>query len=77
VTLEADLITPDQLQLDLGLDNSDRSMEALRRRVDQIPNEIRAEHEQIDRRFAGPTPRLFPVAVTFLVPESIARREGM
>jgi hypothetical protein len=74
--LEADLAAPDQLELDLGLDNRDRSIEALRRRVEQIPHEIKAEHEQIDKRFAGPTPRLFPVAVTFLVPESLARREA-
>lgn len=74
--LEADLITPEQLELDLGLDNRDRSIEALKRRVEQIPHEIQAEHEQIDKRFAGPRPRLFPVAVTFLVPESLARREA-
>jgi superfamily II DNA or RNA helicase len=75
-TLEAELTTPDQLPLDLGLDNRAGSEELLTRRVAQIPGEIEAEHAQIDRRFAGPTPRLFPVAVTFLVPESLARREG-
>ena len=75
-TLEADLKTPDQMELDLGLDNRDRSVEALKRRISQIPHEIEAEHEQIDRRFALPTPRLFPVAITFLVPESMARKES-
>ncbi|MEQ1934933.1 MAG: hypothetical protein ABL962_13830, partial [Fimbriimonadaceae bacterium] len=75
-TLEAGLKEPEQLTLDLDLSDQDRHIEALRRRVQQIPGEIVAEHELIDRRFAGPTPRLFPVAVTFLVPESIARREG-
>lgn len=75
-TLEADLAAPDQLELDLNLDDRDRSVDALKRRLEQIPSEIEAEHAQIDHRFAGPTPRLFPVAVTFLVPESLARREG-
>lgn len=74
--LEADLAAPEQLELDLQLDDRDRSLDALRRRLEQIPGEIEAEHLQIDRRFAGPTPRLFPVAVTFLVPESLARREA-
>ena len=75
-TLEAGLATPGQLEFDYDLSDRDRGIEALRRRIEQIPQEIVAEHAQIDRRFAGPTPRLFPVAVTFLVPESLARREG-
>lgn len=75
-TLEAGLAEPSQLELDLGLNEQDRSIEAIRRRIAQIPGEIEAEHNQIDERFAGPTPRLFPVAVTFLVPESMARKES-
>ena len=75
-TLAAGVAAPDQLEFDYDLSARDRGIEALRRRIEQIPDEIAAEHAQIDRRFAGPTPRLFPVAVTFLVPESLARREG-
>jgi len=75
-TLEAGLATPDQLEFDYDVSGRDRGIEILRRRIEQIPREIIAEHEQIDRRFAGPTPRLFPIAVTFMVPETLARREA-
>jgi hypothetical protein len=39
----------------------------------QIPNEIAQETATIRARFANPQPRLFPVAVTYLVPEKLAR----
>ena len=47
-----------------------RSLEA---RLKAIPEEIERESEQVRRRYADPKPRLFPVAVTFLVPERLAR----
>lgn len=47
--------------------------EALRLRLAQIPAEIEREVEAVHNRYAEPTPRLFPVAVTFLVPERLAR----
>ena len=75
-TLEAGIQEPDQLEFDFDLDGRDRNVDALRRRIEQIPHEIEAEHAQIDRRYAGPTPRLFHAAAVFLVPQSIARREG-
>jgi len=46
-----------------------RDVAALRRRLDQIPTEIAREKEAIINRVLDPTPRLFPVAVMFLVPE--------
>ena len=51
----------------------ERNMEALRRRLKAIPDEIEQEQKAIHRRFADPQVRLFPVAVAFLVPEKLAR----
>jgi hypothetical protein len=51
----------------------DRNMDALRRRVNEIPGEIERETAAIRARFANPQPRMFPVAVTFLVPERLTR----
>jgi hypothetical protein len=51
----------------------ERNMTALRARVQEIPGEIKRETEAIQRRFANPQPRMFPVSVTFLVPERMAR----
>jgi len=53
-----------------------RNIDSLRRRADEIPAEIERERQATLARYADPTPHLFPVAVTYLVPESIARREG-
>ena len=41
-------------------------------RMAQIPGEIEQETAQIRARYADPQPRLFPVAVTFLVPARLA-----
>ena len=51
----------------------ERNVASLRARAAQIPGEIEAEAAAIRARYAGPSPRLFPVAVTFLVPERITR----
>jgi hypothetical protein len=51
----------------------ERNMNALRVRVREIPDEIKRETEAVVARFADPQPRMFPVAVTFLVPEKMAR----
>jgi ERCC4-related helicase len=51
----------------------ERNMTALRARVREIPGEIEKETKAIKRRFADPQPRMFPVSVTFLVPEKLAR----
>jgi len=45
-----------------------RDMAALESRLKRIPGEIDQETKAIRDRYARPTPRLFPVAVTYLVP---------
>jgi hypothetical protein len=50
-----------------------RNADALRARLRAIPGEIEKETEAIKARFADPQPRMFPVAVTFLVPARMAR----
>ena len=62
-----------QMLLDLGGDETgkqqcQRDMDALRRRVKEIPEEIERESNHIRSRFANPSARLFPVAVTWLIP---------
>ncbi len=62
-----------QLLLDLGGDEPgkkqrERDLAVLRRRHQEIPEEIKRESEHIRSRFATPTARLFPVAVTWLIP---------
>lgn len=54
-------------------DQFDRNMDSIRVRLDRIPQEIEQESDAIRKRYTSPTPRLFPVAVTYLVPEKIAR----
>jgi SNF2 family DNA or RNA helicase len=51
----------------------ERNMNSLRARVREIPDEIERETAAIKARFADPQPRMFPVAVTFLVPERLAK----
>jgi len=62
-----------QMMLDLGSDDLGRhqrenDLAALRRRVKEIPDEIERESAHIRSRFANPSARLFPVAVTWLIP---------
>jgi hypothetical protein len=61
-----DLAVPEREQLQ-------RDIESLRRRVAEIPDEIEREVAVIRRRYAAPAHRLFPAAVTFVVPDGIAR----
>ncbi len=51
----------------------ERNVDALRRRLQEIPGEIKKETDAIRARFADPRPRMFPVAVTFLVPARLAK----
>jgi hypothetical protein len=71
-TIEAELDEPQAVQLELfsrpELDQLNRNVQALRARLAQIPGEIEAEKAAIAARYADPQPRMFPVAVTFLVP---------
>lgn len=48
-----------------------RDREHLQRRQERIPAEIEKETERIRARYADPDPRMFPVAVTILVPEQL------
>jgi superfamily II DNA or RNA helicase len=62
-----------QLMLDLGGDElgkqqRERDLSALRRRFMEIPDEIERESAHIRSRFRDPSDRLFPVAVTWLIP---------
>jgi superfamily II DNA or RNA helicase len=50
-----------------------RNVDSIRVRLEQIPDEIVRETAAIRKRYAKPSPRLFPVAVTYLVPRKIAR----
>jgi hypothetical protein len=62
-----------QLILELGGDEPgkqqrERDVAALRRRIKEIPDEIERESAHIRSRFRDPSARLFPVAVTWLIP---------
>lgn len=48
----------------------ERDLEALRARLARIPEDIERETEAIRRHYADPQPRLFPAAITLLVPET-------
>jgi len=56
---------------DFERDRLSFNVEALAARLERIPDEITAEQAAIRTRYADPEPRLFPVAVTFLVPERL------
>lgn len=49
-----------------------RNKDSMRARVNEIPGEIQRETEAIRARFVHQQTRLFPVAVTFLVPQKMA-----
>lgn len=53
--------TPEREQLE-------RDRNALERRLDELPEEMSLEEARIRARYASPSPRLFPVSVTYLVP---------
>lgn len=71
--IESELDEPEYQQLQLFSDPEreqfERNKNAMRARVQQIPGEIERETAAIRARFANPQARMFPVAVTFLVPE--------
>ena len=62
-----------QLLLDLagdapGRQQRESDLDALRRRLEEIPGEIESESAHIRGRFSSPAARLFPVAVTWIIP---------
>ncbi|HEU5380041.1 MAG TPA: DISARM system SNF2-like helicase DrmD [Ktedonobacteraceae bacterium] len=68
---------PMQLTLD-GFSSDERQqirhdLAALKARAEQIDAEIEQEVQRIQQRFAQPDARLFPVAVTYIVPERLIR----
>ena len=68
----AELDEPEVEQMELfssaEKEQLERNLSSLRLRVEQIPQEIEQEAAVIRARFAEPTPRLFPLAVAYLVP---------
>ncbi len=51
-----------------------RNADSLRARLAAIPNEIEKERALVESRYADPVARTFPVAVVFVVPESMPGR---
>ena len=65
----------DQLVFDFTVDEKaqrERDLASLRHRLGQIPAEIERETAHLRSRYRDPQPRLFPLAVTFLVPRRAA-----
>lgn len=75
-TIKAQLDEPEGEQFALWTteeqDQLRRNLGGLRARLHALPAEMEAECEVIRARYASPDARLFPVAVTFLVPGSMA-----
>ncbi len=75
--IASELDEPEYRQLELFSDPEkeqfERNKDFLRNRVKQIPDEIKRETEAIRARYLDPQARMFPVAVTFLVPEKLAK----
>jgi SNF2 family DNA or RNA helicase len=71
-SIKAELNEPDVYQLELfsseEKEQLNRNMDALRRRLAAIPDEIIQEKTIIHNRFANPQFRMFPVAVEFIIP---------
>ena len=67
--------TTKPLQLDLFSNDEreqfERNRQSLELRLKQIPDEISKEKEIIRQRYADPQPRLFPLAIAFLVPPKL------
>ena len=75
--IDTELNDPEYQQLslfdDLEKDQFERNKDFLRDRSKVIPAEIERETAAIKARYADPQPRMFPVAVTFLVPEKMRK----
>ena len=80
-SIEALLVSPDfeQLRLDLSASGkeSERAQlrfdeESLTHRLTEIPDEILREQDAVTARYADPVPRMFPAALTLIVPERLA-----
>lgn len=76
ITADLDQLAADreeQLSLfnELERQQSQRDLDALRRRLEEIPAEIEREVDAVHRRFSDPECHVFPAAVTLLVPEAV------
>ncbi len=69
---------PEQLELFSEAERTQlrRDVEALEARLARLPEERELEVEAIESRYRDFTPRTFPVAVVFLVPEAASRGGG-
>lgn len=70
----ADLDEPEQLMLQFDASERDqftRDVDALRERADALPGEADEEEDAIRRRYSDRAFRVFPAAVSFLVPHRI------
>lgn len=75
-SIRAELDDPHQLELfstytAMEREQARRNHDFLRDRLRQIPSDQEREIQTIRARFSDPQPRLFPIAVTFLVPEGL------
>ncbi len=75
ITADLDKLTAERAeQLNLFSEperqQSERDLDALRRRLEEIPDEIEREVAAVQRRFTDPECHIFPAAVTLLVPEA-------
>jgi superfamily II DNA or RNA helicase len=72
--IEAELGDRQHLQLEFFTvpeqDQWKRDAQSLQEELARIPDRVRAEQDELRRRFRDPKPWCFPVAVAFLVPET-------
>jgi superfamily II DNA or RNA helicase len=70
---ELDATEPEQIELWTTDEREQlkRNRGSLERRLRDIPHEIEKEVETVRARYADPQPRMFPVAVEFLVPKKL------
>ncbi|MBI3271504.1 MAG: DEAD/DEAH box helicase [Planctomycetes bacterium] len=78
IRAELEAEPPKQLEIweDPEKEQRQRNHEVLAARLASIPKELEREACALRARYARPAPRLFPVAVTLLVPAKLARDEG-
>lgn len=77
--IERELQTDVNPQMALWTDDEksqrERDEQGLRRRLQEIPGEVQREAAHLRARFRDPSPRLFPIAVTYLVPPAVAQEQ--
>jgi len=79
-SIEGELGKPEPDQLDFWTreeqEQLHRNVDVLQTRLAAIPQEIERETTAIKERYADPVARTFPVAITILMPESLAGRRS-